>query len=236
MLTACGAVQGVLPGGEEPTLPPPTQTLPPPIDTAVPATPTLAFGAQAATEEVVELVTATPEEPTPTRLAPLQDTPDADITGTPADATPDEETTPAGTVTPDGTATTEATADVEVIATPTQVPPPSGPVSYTVKAGDTLGEIAKAFGTTVDSIVSANSGTYSSLASNPNAIEVGWVLTLPDVVGSGTYTVRQADTLDTIATENNTTIEVLISLNEDVYPSLRTEPWKLEIGWVLRLP
>ena len=62
------------------------------------------------------------------------------------------------------------------------------------------------------------------------------VLTLPDVVGSGTYTIQPADTLDEIATENNTTIETLISLNEDTYPSLRTEPWKLEIGWVLRLP
>jgi LysM repeat protein len=216
------------------------------MDTAVPATPTTAFGAQAATEEVEESATATPQDPTPTRLAPLQETPDTDVTGTPAEGTPLGEGTPAGTVTPDAsptadvTVTADATADAEATAeataTPTPVPPPSGPVSYTVKAGDTLGEIAKAFGTTVDSIVSANSGTYPSLASNPDAIEVGWVLTLPDVVGSGMYTVQPADTLDEIATENSTTIEVLISLNEDVYPSLRTEPWKLEIGWVLRLP
>ena len=47
--------------------------------------------------------------------------------------------------------------------------------TYTVVAGDTLWAIAQQFGTTVEAIAAANN------ISNPGAIEIGQVLTIPPV-------------------------------------------------------
>jgi carboxyl-terminal processing protease len=123
----------------------------------------------------------------------------------------------------------------ETTAPPATSEPVKVAVTYTVQAGDTLGEIADFFETTVDEIVNLNKATYTSLETSPDAIEIGWVLTLPDSVLM-TYTVKPADVLEEIAREHGTTIEALVDLNKDIYPSLETEPGKLEIGWLLRVP
>lgn len=70
------------------------------------------------------------------------------------------------------TATRRATATVPA-ATPT-----SGLVTYTVRAGDTLGKIAAQFGVTVAAIVEANN------IEDPSLIQVGQVLVIPGA-GSG---------------------------------------------------
>ena len=48
--------------------------------------------------------------------------------------------------------------------------------TYTVKSGDTLGKIAKRYGVTVDNLVAWNKGSYPSLKTNRNLIQIGWVL------------------------------------------------------------
>jgi LysM repeat protein len=62
------------------------------------------------------------------------------------------------------------------VATPTQtqpVPPTAAPVTYTVKAGDTLSGIADLFGVTLDDIVRVNN------IADPNSLAEGQVLTIP---------------------------------------------------------
>lgn len=56
--------------------------------------------------------------------------------------------------------------------------------SYTVKSGDTLGRIAAAAGVSIEALVNVNKGRYPSLATNPNALQIGWSLTLPSGAGA----------------------------------------------------
>ena len=51
-----------------------------------------------------------------------------------------------------------------------------------------------------------------------------------------TYTVRSGDTVSQIAARYHLTIEQIINLNADTYPSLARDPSSLKTGWVLRLP
>jgi len=53
---------------------------------------------------------------------------------------------------------------------------PLAGTEYTVRAGDSLGAIARAYGTTTAQLQAWNADRYPSLASNPNVIEPGWVL------------------------------------------------------------
>lgn len=86
-------------------------------------------------------------------------TPSAEPTGSPSDApiaTPGESASP----------------------TPSAIPTPA-PVTgteYTVRAGDSLAAIGRAYGTTTEQLQAWNAGRYPSLATNPNVIEPGWVL------------------------------------------------------------
>lgn len=54
----------------------------------------------------------------------------------------------------------------------------AGPV--TVQSGDTLGRIAQRNGVSVQQLVDANRAAYPQLATNPNALQVGWRLSLPN--------------------------------------------------------
>jgi LysM repeat protein len=258
-LTACSAVGGLLPGGEEPPAPVPeelpvAEALPEeeaaePEEEPSPPTPMPSATPMVAEEEpseelVVPEADKESEEATPTPSTLEEETTVVEVTPLGGDTTPEPEATLEGEMTPEATVEAETTPEAtleedvtpELDATPE---PPSATVvptirTYTVKAGDTLGEIAQANNTTIAEIVALNQGTYPSLKTNPDKIEVGWVLKLAP--SGETYTVQQADTLDEIATEFGTTIEMLISLNEDSYPSLRTNPGELEIGWVLLVP
>jgi uncharacterized protein YkwD len=51
-----------------------------------------------------------------------------------------------------------------------------------------------------------------------------------------TYTVRPGDTLAQIAAAHDTTVDELVALNADRYPSLETDPGAIEVGWTLDVP
>ncbi|MBL8914433.1 MAG: LysM peptidoglycan-binding domain-containing protein [Archangium sp.] len=63
----------------------------------------------------------------------------------------------------------------------TPITTPSTPASntVTVQSGDSLGKIAQRAGVTREALVQANVGRYPGLATNQNAIQVGWKLTIP---------------------------------------------------------
>lgn len=83
---------------------------------------------------------------------------------------------------------------------------PSGN-SYTVKSGDTLGAIAKAYGTTTDILVKHNG------IKNANLINVGQVIRIPTDSTTQTYTIKSGDTLSAIAEDYGTTADAIAKLN-----------------------
>ena len=98
-------------------------------------------------------------------------TPTPPPTPTPGPATP----TPA--VTPSSAATAAASPTGPASPSPSTSAAPSGPtpspISYVVKRGDRLSDIANQFGVTVDAIVQLNN------LDNPDHIEAGQVLLIP---------------------------------------------------------
>ena len=74
-------------------------------------------------------------------------------------------------------------------ATPTEAP--IAGTTYSVKAGDSLAAIARAYGTSTAQLQAWNAARYPSLSANPNLIEPGWVLT---VSGEPNATPRPAAT------------------------------------------
>ncbi len=153
----------------------------------------------------------TPVIPTPTELAPI------DVFGTQTalapTATPTEAFTPTPTVTP----------------TPTCTP------THTVQAGENLYRIALRYGLTYQELAAANG------IANPNAIQVGMVLTIPgcgevpteaptEEGGEILYTVQAGDTLFRIALRYGLTVEELAAYNGI------TNPDAIAVGQVIRIP
>lgn len=94
-------------------------------------------------------------------------------------------------------------------------------VKYTVKKGDTLGKIAKAYGVSVDDIMVANPKIQ-----NRDKIIPGWVLFISAQLE---YTVRPGDTLSKIAKAYGTTYLKLAVLNRIVNPN------KIYVGQKIKL-
>ena len=90
----------------------------------------------------------------------------------------------------------------------TATPPDGGTISYTIRRGDTLWDIAKKYGTTVSELVRING------IQNPNLIYPGEVIDIPsNHVVTTVYTVRRGDTLSTIARRFGTTVNAIARLN-----------------------
>ena len=53
---------------------------------------------------------------------------------------------------------------------------------------------------------------------------------------TGTYTVQPGDTLAKIASVHDTTVDRLVELNQETYPSLATDPGAIEVGWKIEVP
>jgi LysM repeat protein len=120
------------------------------------------------------------------------------------------------------------------------------PVTYVVKPGDTLEEIAATFGVTVEAIVEANN------IEDPDHIEVGQVLVIPnnlvdtwyeftptgalDVVEGTiisrhiTYVVQPGDTLGEIAARFGVTVQAIVKANRI------EDPDHIQVGQVLVIP
>ena len=84
-------------------------------------------------------------------------------------------TTSPGMETPaaQGTSTPAPPSDA---ATPATTPSQAIGTTHTVRAGETLAAIARAYATTVGQLQDWNEGSYPSLATDANVIEPGWVL------------------------------------------------------------
>ena len=110
-------------------------------------------------------------------------------------------------------------ASQSTTATPAK---PASSATYTVKAGDTLSQIAANYGTSYQNLASLNH------LSNPNEIYVGQTLKLQATTNTstqtttstpaastnqGTYTVKAGDTLSAIAAAHGTSYEVLAQVN-----------------------
>jgi spore germination protein len=96
--------------------------------------------------------------------------------------------------------------------------------AYTVQPGDTLGEIAQRFGTSVDAIAQANG------IENPDLIFAGQTLCVPVGGGVRIYRVQPGDTLSEIAQRFGTTVDALVEANGIENPDL------IFAGQRLRIP
>ena len=117
-----------------------------------------------------------------------------------------------------------------------EVPKPPNPkpeepdtqtITYIVKKGDTLSEIALKYNTTVSKLVSLNN------ISNPNLIYVGQKLIIQTTNNEQviTYKIKWGDTLSEIALKYNTTVSALVSLNNISNPNLIYAGDNLIIGY-----
>lgn len=102
-------------------------------------------------------------------------------------------------------------------------------ITYIVKYGDTLSNIAREYNTTVQSIAVENN------IKNPNLIFVGQRLIIENVrydrheTSHSIYVVRYGDTLSQIAIRYNTTVQNLVNLNSIENPNLIYVGEKLRI-------
>ena len=80
--------------------------------------------------------------------------------------------------------------------------------------------------------------TNSKLSRMPILIAFALLVTGCAIASASTetYTVQPGDTLAKIASAYGTTVERLVELNQETYPSLVTDPGAIEVGWKLEVP
>lgn len=109
---------------------------------------------------------------------------------------------------------------------------PMGSFPYTIKSGDTLYELARRNGTTVQAITSINPGI------NPNNLRIGQVVCIPGAVppqpipcpNGFYYTIRQGDSFYSIAQRYNISVQELMRANPGINPN------NLQIGQAICIP
>lgn len=121
---------------------------------------------------------------------------------------------------------------MEVNAAHVPPAPPSCPGGqlYTVRAGDTMFQIAQRFGISLQRLIDAN-----PQITNPNLIFPGQVICIPTGIPpcptGFTYTVMPGDTLFGIARRLGVTLDSLLRLNPQI-----TDPDRLIVGQVICVP
>ncbi|HZD09925.1 MAG TPA: LysM peptidoglycan-binding domain-containing protein [Candidatus Binatia bacterium] len=156
-------------------------------------------------------------------------------------ATPDSAATPVPPIVAPQEQGEEEAAQPPATPEPVQTPASSG-TPYTIKWGDTLYTIALSFGIPLNSLIAANT------LPDPNRLDVGQVITIPDLragpvvvepaasvtdgatppeVTEGNYTVQRGDTLFKIAQRYGVDLNTLIAVNQLANPN------RLEVGQVL---
>lgn len=97
---------------------------------------------------------------------------------------------------------------------------PAGSVPYVIRAGDTLGNIAYFYNTTVQDIIAANPGI------RPDALQVGQQICVPltpqmypSCPTTNYYVVVKGDTLESIANRFNITAQMLLYSNYGIDPN-----------------
>lgn len=96
---------------------------------------------------------------------------------------------------------------------------------YTVRSGDTLFNIARNFGTTVNELVSLNGLT------KPNDLAIGQNLFIPSGARGSTHTVVSGDTMYKIAMQHGVTLAELIAANPQI-----SNPNIINIGQIINIP
>ena len=110
----------------------------------------------------------------------------------------------------------------------------SSNVTYVIKRGDTLSQIAARYGTTVNTLARLNN------IRNINLIYAGQILSIPSNssnayqeelhdCGHTLYTVKYGDTLTAIARKYNVTVDSIVSLNQIANPNM------IYVGQILRI-
>jgi LysM repeat protein len=141
---------------------------------------------------------------------------------------PDTSPTPTFTQTPTNTPIPTPTRTPAPTSTPTPLPP----LTYQVRAGDTLSDIATRFGTTVEDILALNPEVQ------PEFLSVGYVLRIPAGTLTPTATptldpdiptptpgnfvvhvVKQGDTLESIAEEHDVSVALIREANPEQLPA-----------------
>lgn len=102
-------------------------------------------------------------------------------------------------------------------------------ITYTVKPGDTLSGIASKYNINWHDLYNAN---ISTIGANPNNINVGQVLTIPNIPTYIFYTVVASDNLHKIASKFNTTWEKIYNDNKDIIGS---NPNLIKVGQKLKI-
>jgi LysM repeat protein len=100
---------------------------------------------------------------------------------------------------------------------------------YSIRQGDTLGALARRFGTSVDALAKANN------IKDPDVISAGAKLRIPDKFESrgssgDTYSVRKGDTLGELARRFDTSVDALAKANHIKDPDV------ISVGQKLRIP
>lgn len=88
--------------------------------------------------------------------------------------------------------------------------------AYVVKPGDTVGDIAEAFGTSVDGVISFNNIV------NTRALRVGQILKIPSMAGI-LVTAKAGDTVDSLAAAYSVEADGIIEANGLLSPDLPAE-------------
>jgi lysozyme len=121
--------------------------------------------------------------------------------------------------------TVPAKIEVKTIAAPAKEQPKTETFIYTVKAGDTLSEIAVRYNTTVKELQQLNR------IKDPNKIYVGQKITIKGATSNNPdyYIVGKGDTLSDIAKKYGTTVQKLAKLNNIKNPDLIYVGQKLKL-------